>query len=68
MPFEGNLDQIFLGVFDSLADRVRNLAGFADAETNGAVAVAHDDQSGKFEDTSALYRFGNTVDGNDFLL
>ena len=67
VPLQGNLDQILLGVLNALADRVRNFAGLADAEADGAVAVADDDQRGKLEDTAAFYGFGNTVDG-DYML
>ena len=37
---EGNLHQVLLGVLDTLADCVGNLARLADAEAYGAVAVA----------------------------
>ncbi len=63
-----NLDQVLLGVLDALADSVRNFAGLTDAEADGAVAVADDDQSGKLEDTAALYGLRYTVDGNYTLL
>ena len=65
VPFRETLDQVFLGVFDAFADCVRNLAGLAQAETDGAVAVANNNQSCKLEDTTAFYRFGNTVNGNN---
>ena len=68
VPFRETWIKIFLGVLNPLADRVRNLGGLANAEADGAVAVADDDQRGKFEDTAALNRFGYAVNGNDLLL
>ena len=57
-----NLHQVLLGVLDSLADSVRNLAGLADAEAHGALFVANHNQSGKLKDTAALYSLRYTVD------
>ena len=41
---------------------------FTEAEANGTVAVADDNQRRELEDTAALYGFGYAVDGNYALL
>ncbi len=67
MPFEGDLNQVLLRVLDALADSVRHLAGLAEAEAHGAVAVADNHQGGELEDTAALYGLAHAVDRNDAL-
>ena len=62
-----NLNHVFLCVFDSLADGIRNFAGFSDTKADIAVAVADNNQRGKFKDAAALNRFGNAVNGNNAL-
>ncbi len=57
---------ILLCILNTLADSVGNFACFAETETDGAVAVAHDYQSSELKDTTALYGFGNTVNGYYF--
>ncbi len=47
---QGNLNQILLGVFNALADRVRHFAGLPEAEANQPIAVADNDQRGELED------------------
>ena len=47
------------------SDLLRHFAGLADAVTDGALAVAHDNQSGKLHDAAALDSLGNAVDGED---
>ena len=59
--FQGNVDQIFLGVLNSFADRVRNLGGLTQSKADSAVAVADDNQRGEFEDTAAFNRFRYAV-------
>ena len=58
VPFREILNEVLLGVLDALADSVRNLGGLAEAETNGTLAVAYNDQSGELEDSAALNGLG----------
>ena len=62
---QGNLNQVLLGVLNALADSVRHLAGLAQAEAHGAVAVADNDQCGELEDTAALHGLADAVDGDN---
>ena len=60
--------QVLLGVLNAFADRLGNFARLAETETNDAVAVADDNESGKLKDAAALHGFGYTVDGNNLFL
>ena len=62
VPFREILIEVLLGVLDALADSVRNLGSLAEAEADGALAVAYNDQSGELEDTAALNGLGNAVE------
>ena len=64
---QGNLNQIFLCVFDAFSDSIRNLARFTHAKAYDAVAVTHNNQCCEFEDTAAFYGFGYTVNRNNVL-
>jgi hypothetical protein len=66
--FQRNSEQVFLGIFNAFTDRIGNLSGFPKAETDDAVAVADNDQSGELEDPAAFDRLGYTVNGYDSLL
>ena len=62
---QGNLVHVLLSSSFALADCLRHFAGLADAVTDGALAVAHDNQSGKLHDAAALDSLGNAVDGDN---
>ena len=64
-PLQGDLDHVLLGVLNALADGVGDLGGLTKAKTYQAVAVAHDYQRRELEDTAALDRFADTVNGYD---
>ena len=57
-------DQIFLCVLDPLTDSVRNLTGLTDTETDQTVLITNNHQCGELKNSTALYGFRNTVDGN----
>src|SRR5260221_576113 len=65
---EIQLDQIFLGLLDTLFDGHRNFAGFAHSEAGMAVIVANDDERGKAEVLAALDDFGDAIDGDNVVL
>ncbi len=68
VPFEVELDQIFLGLLDALLDGHGHFARLAHAETSVAVAIANDNQRRKAEILAALDDFGDAVDGDDVIL
>ena len=49
-----HVEHVLLCVLDALADGVGDLGGLAHANAHVALAVAHDDQSGKGHATAAL--------------
>ena len=57
-----NFEEGLLGLFDSLCNGLRNFLGLSVADSNLAIAIANDNQSGKGETTSALYNLGYAVD------
>ena len=63
---QGDGDHVLLGVLDALADRLGHFSGLAKAETDLALAVADDHQSGELHDAAALDRLGYTVGADDF--
>ena len=56
---------MLFGVLNALANGVGNLGSLAQTEAYQAVAVAHNHQGSKLEDTAALNRLADTVDGYD---
>src|SRR5262245_58745337 len=56
-----------LGSVGRLADRLRHLTRLAVAETNPALLVADDDQSGKAEAAAALYHLGDAIDVDELV-
>ena len=55
---------MLLGIQLALGDSGRDFAGLAIADTDGAVAVADNHESGEAERTTALVGLGDTVDGD----
>lgn len=53
-PLQRNSDQVLLGVFNTLADGVRDFAGFTKAEADKAVAVTDNNKSSELIDTTTL--------------
>ena len=62
-----HLDQIALGGFGRLADRLGHFARLAVAETDPALLVADDDQRGKAEAPAALDHLGDAIDVNELV-
>ena len=54
-------------IFAAFADRISNFAGFAEANADSALLVAHHHQRAETETASAFHDFGGTVDEDDFL-
>ena len=63
---QGDGEHVLLGGFQALADCLGDLSSLAQAETDLALLVADDDQSGELHHTAALDGLGDTVQGNDF--
>src|SRR3954452_3833990 len=61
----GNPEEVLLGFLDALGDGRRHLLGLAVADTDHAVAVAHDHEGGEAEAPPALHDLGHPVDGHD---
>jgi hypothetical protein len=59
-------DQILAGALGALADRVRHLVGFAEADAHVARAIAHHDHRAERKSAAALDYFGHAVDLDDF--
>jgi hypothetical protein len=57
-----DLEELLLGLLDTLGDRRGHLLGLAVADADGAVAVADDDQGGEAEATATLDDLGDAVD------
>ncbi len=58
-------EERLLGLLDTLGDRRGHLLGLAVTDTDGAVAVADDDQRGEAEAPTALDDLGDPVDRDD---
>ena len=54
-------------LFDALADRFGNFAGFADGKTDAALAIADDDERAKAEALAALDDLRHAIDAHDGL-
>src|SRR5262249_59702138 len=63
----GDLEEVLLGLLNTLGDGGRHLLGLAVADTDGAVTVAHHDQRGEAEATTTLHYLGDAVDRDDAL-
>src|SRR5690606_11352827 len=61
------LEEVLLGLLDTLGDRRGHLLRLAVADADGAVAVAHHDERGEAEAAAALDDLGDAVDGDDAL-
>ena len=57
-----NLEQVLLGVFYTLGDRISYFVGFTKAVTNYAVTIANYYDGRKAEATTTFYHFGNPID------
>ena len=64
---QSDLDHVLLGIGDALQNGLGNLGSLAQAVTHGALAVAHDDQSGELHNTAAPNGLGYPVQVNDLL-
>src|SRR5690606_26718392 len=60
-----DLEEVLLGLLDTLGDRGRHLLGLAVAHTDHAVAVSDDNQRGEAEPTTTLDDLGDAVDGHN---
>src|SRR5581483_1365100 len=62
-----DLEEVLLGLLDTLGDRGRHLLRLAVADADGAVAVTHDDEGGEAEPPTTLDDLGDPVDGHHAL-
>ena len=62
-----DLEEVLLGLLDTLGDRRGHLLGLAVADADDAVAVADDDERGEAEATTTLDDLGDAVDRDDAL-
>jgi hypothetical protein len=58
---------VLLGLLDALGDGRGHLLGLAVTDAHGAVAVAHDHESGEAEAPTTLDDLGHAVDGHHAL-
>ena len=56
-----DLVDVFLGVFNSFTNSIRDVVGLAHADAYGTFAVAHGNQRVKAEPPSAFYHFSDTA-------
>ena len=63
----GDLEEVLLGLLNTLGDGGRHLLGLAVTDTDGAVTIAHHDQRGEAEATTTLHNLGDAVDRDDAL-
>ena len=63
-----NLDEILLGILDTLSDGGSYLIGFSQTITNNAVLVTHNHNSGKAEVTTTLSDLSHSLDGDQSVL
>src|SRR4029079_7734252 len=62
-----DLEDLLLGLLDTLGDGRGNFLGLAIADAHGAIAIADHDERGEAEATATLDDFGDAVDGHDAL-
>ena len=62
VPTSGTVDEVTLCVLNALANRFGDFGGFAHADADTAVFIAHDDERGEAEILAALNNLRNTVD------
>src|SRR6266496_4139107 len=60
-----DLEEVLLGLLDTLRDRGRHLLGLAVADADRAVTVADDDEGGEAEPAATLDHLGDAVDGDE---
>src|SRR3972149_5128055 len=63
-----HLEQVLLGVLDSLLDRTRHFPALPEPEADVSLSVADDHQGAQLKPAAALDHFGHAVDINDFFL
>jgi hypothetical protein len=61
-------EEVLAGLIVALADGLGDLVGLAEADADMAGLVAHDDQRGEAEATTALHDLRDAVDVDDALL
>ena len=61
-PFDGNANQVLLGLLNSLGNSYRDFGSFSFADTHIPLPITDDHQSAKVESLSAFDHFGNAVD------
>ncbi len=66
-PVQRNGDHRFLGLLDSLADRIGHFTSLAHADADRTLAVANDDQAAEGEATTTLDHLGHSIDLYDAL-
>src|SRR4029078_4195829 len=64
---ERHLDEIALGGFRRLADRLRHLARLAMTEADAALLVADDDERGEAAAPAALHHLGDAIDMHELV-
>jgi hypothetical protein len=65
---DGNSNQVFLGLFQTLSYRFRYLISFTHSVTDNGVTITHDYQGAEAESTAPLYDLGHPADVNYLLL
>src|SRR5699024_1656650 len=63
----GDAEEVLTSLFCTLLDSCGNFLGLAVSDTDHALAVANDHESGEAEATTTLDDLGNAVDGDDAL-
>src|SRR5450631_1687337 len=63
----GDLEELLLGLLDTLGDGRGNFLGLAVADTHGAIAISDHDERGEAEATTTFDDLGDSVDGHDAL-
>ena len=63
-----DLDEVLLGILDALTDGLGDLDGFAGADANVSVLVAHCHQGAEAEVTSTFDDLSDSADLDDFFL
>src|SRR5262249_56388363 len=64
---ERHFDQVPLGGFGGLADRLRYLACLAVAKADAALLIADHDERGETEAASALHHLGHAIDMHELV-
>src|SRR4029453_6287890 len=62
-----HVEEVLLGLFDTLGDRRRDLLGLAVADADVSVAVTHHDECCEGEPATTLDDLGDPVDRDDAL-